>query len=164
MRCFTVLRAGVALLLIVPLSVACKADGKQTTTVEQVVVCESGIDVALQQRTRAEARSTYYRACSHVYTQPDCQQAFVQAADLEPSEQLPLIAEACRQVYCPALADRGLVLCMGGWLRDGRELRRQWQELNQAIIEYDAEELAPRVAAAMSDFDARVGLRVMRRQ
>jgi hypothetical protein len=146
------LRAGALVAAPLIVFVGCKDDRRAVVTEEQVEVCERGIESALDAPTVEEAFRTYYRGCANIFVEKDCRDAFVEAAASDTPQEIRSIVEPCRQVYCPLLADKGLELCMGGWLYEGPRLRWIWGELRYAIIELDAGELASRVNQTMLRF------------
>lgn len=73
-------------------------------------------------------------ACADVYSRPGCANAFRRLADVHPAERATSISRACRDAYCPELAEPKPRLCQLSDLPAPSVHAALWAELDQRIL------------------------------
>jgi len=124
--------------------------------ITEIERCERGVERAVLQTDTRQAMKTYYTECSGVYTEAGCKQAYIAAAEVEPSQQMVKVLEGCRAAYCPKFPNQELEACKADFKPTGESIVRSWPPLHEAILERDAKGYAPRVSRAMLVFYSRV--------
>jgi hypothetical protein len=118
--------------------------------------CNAGVLKAVDLPTLPEVLKTYYTECADLHTKPACADAWRKAATLEtPREQLALISEECRKVYCPDLGAYSLDLCRPDFDPTPAAVEKSWGPFLSAVIEREGGEYAAHLLPTLLGFYAR---------
>jgi len=97
-------------------------------------------------------------ACTDLYTEPGCANAFRASATLPLEKQAASIALACRDAYCPKLEPPKPILCALAETRSQSQMLAMWPELDTRILAFElnvsveeAEQLVLRCALPVVD-------------
>jgi len=97
-------------------------------------------------------------ACTDLYTEPGCANAFRASATLPLEEQAASIALACRDAYCPKLEPPMPILCALDEIRSQSQMLAMWPELDTRILAFElnvsveeVERLISRLAPPVAD-------------
>ncbi len=132
--------------------VACHDDPPRIH-VADVERCEQGVAQANDAKSEQAAATAFYTGCANVFAESACSKAMVTAASADAAARTMIVANGCRQVYCRALpAAVDLEMCQPDFKPTTDSVARAWPALQTAIVDYDADDLAPRVLAAMLRF------------
>ncbi|HEY6560789.1 MAG TPA: hypothetical protein VI072_26105 [Polyangiaceae bacterium] len=138
---------------------ACKREQPEGAKIDATAIerCERGIERAVLQTETRQSMKTYYGECAGIYTEQGCRQAYQDAANLDPSQQMAKVLEGCRAAYCPSFANQEFEACKPDFKpASPAVIMKAWPPLHEAILERDLRAYAPRVSRAMLVFYSRV--------
>jgi hypothetical protein len=111
--------------------------------------CERGIEHAMTLGTRREVLRAFYEECASVYIEHGCREAFLAAANAEPTQQPLIVTLGCREAYCRWLPGTNIEACDGEFVPTAAAVERAWPPLDTAILNLDAKKHVPRLMEAM---------------
>jgi hypothetical protein len=137
------------LLLAAALVVTCKKDDGKDAVLAR---CIPAVEQSAQEDDPYRAGKNISDACAPLYSEPACRKGWADAwaEGTDPTQRIRILTTACRDAYCPKLAEPKPALC------DGTELTiltiaPRWNEFNRAIITRElGEARAQRYLAAVS--------------
>jgi hypothetical protein len=135
---------------------ACHRDPSPRIRIKAVERCEDGSAIALAERTERRALRVYHRECAGVFFEPNCAREFDRAGKMGAESGDRATLAACQKDYCSQPLLSRPEACNAGFTPTPANTPRALEELESAIIAYDARGYAPRVEDSRVRFFAKL--------